>query len=58
VVHASPITTEAIRRIGALYGIEEEVRGKPAELRREIRQARANRADAYKWTSLAICKTG
>jgi transposase len=41
VVHASPITTEAIRRIGALYGIEEEVRGKPAELRREIRQARA-----------------
>jgi hypothetical protein len=41
VVHASPITTEAIARIGALYGIEEEVRGKPAELRREIRQARA-----------------
>jgi transposase len=41
VVHASPITTEAIHRIGALYGIEEEVRGKPAELRREIRQARA-----------------
>jgi len=41
VVHASPITTEAIHRIGALYGIEEEVRGKPAELRSEIRQARA-----------------
>lgn len=41
VVHASPITTEAIQRIGALYGIEEEVRGKPAGLRREIRQARA-----------------
>ena len=41
VVHASPITAEAIHRIGALYGIEEEVRGKPAELRREIRQARA-----------------
>jgi transposase len=41
VVHASPITTEAISRIGALYGIEDEVRGKPAELRREIRQARA-----------------
>jgi transposase len=41
VVHASPITTEAIARIGALYGIEEEVRGKPAELRREVRQARA-----------------
>ena len=40
-VHASPITTEAIARIGALYGIEEEVRGKPAELRRSTRQARA-----------------
>lgn len=40
-VHASPTTTEAIVRIGALYGIEEEVRGKEAELRREIRQARA-----------------
>ena len=31
----------ATRCIGALFGIEEEVRGKPAELRREIRQARA-----------------
>jgi hypothetical protein len=41
VVHASSITTEAIHRIGALYGIEEEVRGKSAEVRREIRQARA-----------------
>jgi hypothetical protein len=41
VIHASPITTEAIQRIGALYGIEEDIRGKPAELRRGIRQARA-----------------
>jgi transposase len=28
-------------RIAALYGIEEEIRGKPAELRRSVRQARA-----------------
>jgi transposase len=41
VVHASPITTEAIARIGALYGIEEDVRGKSAEIRCEVRQARA-----------------
>ena len=41
VLHASPTTTEALNRIGSLYGIEEEVRGKPAELRREVRQARA-----------------
>ena len=40
-VHASPITTEALGRIGALYGIEGEVRGKPADLRRTVRQARA-----------------
>jgi hypothetical protein len=41
VVHASPTTTEAMTRIGALYEIEEEVRGKPADLRRSVRQARA-----------------
>ena len=39
--HASPTTTEAMPRIGALYGIEEEIRGKPAELRCAVRQARA-----------------
>jgi transposase len=40
-VHASPTTTEALARIGALYGIEEQVRGKPAEIRCSIRQQRA-----------------
>jgi len=40
-IHASPITTEAIARIGALYGIEEEIRGKPIDVRRSARQARA-----------------
>lgn len=41
VVHASPTTTEAMARIGALYGIEKEIRGQSAELRRSVRQARA-----------------
>ena len=41
VVHASPTTTEAMTRIGALYEIEEEVRGRTADLRRSVRQARA-----------------
>jgi transposase len=41
VVHASPSTTEALARIGALYGIEEQIRGKPAELRCSVRQTRA-----------------
>jgi hypothetical protein len=41
VIHSSPITTEALARIGAFYAIEEEIRGKPAELRLNIRQSRA-----------------
>ena len=40
-VHPSPITTEALDRIGALYGIEREIRGQTADRRREVRQARA-----------------
>ena len=51
VIHASPTTTEALARIGALYGIEEEVRGKPAEVRHEIRQSRARSLldELHKW---------
>lgn len=40
-IHPSPITTEALDRIGALYGIEREIRGQTAERRKEVRQARA-----------------
>lgn len=40
-VQPSPITSEALARIGALYAIEEQIRGKPADLRREVRQTRA-----------------
>lgn len=39
--HQSPTTTEALHRIGELYAIEEEVRGKPPDLRYSTRQARA-----------------
>lgn len=38
---ASPLALEAITRIGQLYGIEAELRGKPALMRRQVRQARA-----------------
>jgi hypothetical protein len=41
VIHASPTTTEALARIGALYAIEEEIRGKPVDHRLSVRQARA-----------------
>jgi transposase len=51
VVHASPTTTEALARIGALYGIEDRIRGKPADLRLNIRQTRARPLidDLRKW---------
>src|SRR5262249_40578854 len=39
--HASPTTNQALTRIGALYGIEEEIGGKPAQLRYPLPQARA-----------------
>ena len=39
--HASPTTTEALARIGALYAIEDEVRGKPVDVRLSVRQTRA-----------------
>jgi len=41
VAHASPTTTEAMVRIAALYAIEEEIRGQPAEFRCSARQLRA-----------------
>ena len=41
VAHASPMTTEGLARIGALYGIEEQIRGKRAELRHSVRQTNA-----------------
>ena len=39
--HPSPTTTAALDRIGALHGIEEQIRGKPVDFRREVRQSRA-----------------
>jgi hypothetical protein len=37
----SPVAQEALRRIGALYAIEAEINGKPADVRFAERQARA-----------------
>jgi transposase len=39
--HGSPIAKEAIERIAALYAIESEIRGRPPDERRQVRQARA-----------------
>jgi transposase len=39
--HASPVAHEALERIGALYGIEEQIRGKPPDERRSVRHAQS-----------------
>ncbi len=39
--HSSPVAREALQRIGALYGIEEQIRGKPPNERRAVRHAQA-----------------
>ena len=56
VLHASPTTTQALERIGALYAIEEQIRGKPADMRREVRQTRAKpMLDEFeKWMEKAL----
>src|ERR1035437_5220571 len=41
VAHKSPVAAEAIERIAALYAIEKEIRGHPAEQRRQVRETRA-----------------
>ena len=39
--HHSPIPAEAIERIAALYMVESGIRGKPPDVRREIRQSQS-----------------
>jgi transposase len=39
--HRSPIAGEAIERIGQLYAIEKEIRGRPPDQRRTVRQTRS-----------------
>src|SRR5450631_2482097 len=41
VAHKSPVAAEAIERIAALYAIEKEIRGHPADQRRQVRNAQA-----------------
>jgi transposase len=58
VAHESPTTTEALARIGALYAIEDEIRGKPADLRLSIRQSRARPLldDLHNWMERMLRK--
>ena len=41
VAHKSPVAQEALRRIGELYAIEEDIRGRKPEERRQVRNERS-----------------
>jgi hypothetical protein len=41
VAHKSPVAAEALERIAGLYAIEKEIRGRPPDERREVRNARS-----------------
>ena len=54
----SPIASEALTRIGELYGIEAEIRGQSSEIRRQIREARAGPmlTDLHQWLIATVKK--
>jgi len=54
----SPIASEALTRIGELYGIEAEIRGRSPETRQQVRQVRAGPklTDLYQWLIATVKK--
>jgi hypothetical protein len=58
VAHASPIAAEALERIGRLYGIEAEIRGRPPDERVAVRKSRAGPAlEALRgWLQMTVTK--
>jgi transposase len=54
--HHSPIATEAVERIAALYRIEREIKGRSADERRTVRAARARPLfdDLRRWLEQAL----
>lgn len=56
--HASPIASEAIQRIGQLYTIESEIRGRSPSERQEVRNARARPLlnSLHEWLKTTLAK--
>ncbi len=56
--HKSPVAAEALERIGALYAIEKEIRGRSPEERREVRNERARPLLELmkQWLEATLCK--
>lgn len=54
----APIAQEALHRIAALYAIEAEVRGRPADIRRAARQERSRPLvdDLFAWFSAQLAR--
>jgi transposase len=54
----SPIAAEALERIAALYAIEKDIRGRPPEERREVRNARARPLleSFHEWLQTSLSK--
>jgi hypothetical protein len=57
---ASPIALEALERIGRLYKIEEEIRGRAPDERQAVRQARAGAEleSLHKWLRKTVTTGG
>jgi transposase len=55
---AAPIAQETLQRIAALYAIEAELRGRPADIRRAVRQERSRPLidDLFAWLSAQIAR--
>ena len=56
--HASPVAVEALSRIGQLYGIELEIRGRSPDERWEVRQARTRPLldQMHEWLHATLAK--
>jgi transposase len=56
--HKSPVAGEALERIGALYAIEKEIRGRTPEQRREVRNqlTRPLLESLKQWLEATLCK--
>ena len=57
--HASPLAAEAVQRIGQLYAMESEIRGRPPEERKRMRNLRARPLlEAFQqWGKSTLAKT-
>ena len=56
--HASPIASEALERIVALYAIEDEIRGRPPDERQQVRHTRARPLlqSLHDWFEVSLTK--